>query len=102
MMTRFKDLRGDMLALTDDEGQQHGPVNPHLNLKVETETVSHGRCLHFQMRIALRHPRIFQSDSVDMFSVANDIQQITTGPFNLTTDKNRVSRFLSGDKHGLT
>ena len=48
------------------------------------------------------HPRIFQSDSVDMFSVANDIQQITTGPFNLTTDKNRVSRFLPVDKHGLT
>ena len=55
-----------------------------------------------QTWIDLMHPRIFQSDSVDMFSVANDIQQITTGPFNLTTDKNRVSRFLSGDKHGLT
>ena len=42
-----------------------------------------------QTWIDLMHPRIFQSDSVDMFSVANDIQQITTGPFNLTTDKNR-------------
>ena len=82
MMTGFKDLRGDMLALTDDEGQQHGPVNPHLNLKVETETVSHRRCLHFQMRIALMHPRIFQSDSVDMFSVANDIHNYRSIQFD--------------------
>ena len=38
------------------------------------------------------------------FSLTQSIcfQWPTTGPFNLTTDKNRVSRFLSGDKHGLT